>query len=220
MPRKQMRFFDRLLTIVITATLTSAAWIVVGGGWTPQQPTSEGEAPTAATADAARAGAGAGPGRRTASRFVPAPGAWIIPVQGVAAADLVDTFDDRRGADEGEDRTHEALDIMAPAGTPVLAATAGRVEKLFTSRAGGLTIYIRAADERTLMYYAHLQSYAPGLAEGQQVRTGQVLGRVGSTGNADAGAPHLHFAILRTSPDADWWEPTRAINPYPVLSGL
>lgn len=201
-----MRFFDRLLTIVITATLTSAAWIVVGGGWTPQRPDAEN----------GRRAVNSAPVRAPGSRFVPAPGTWTIPVQGVAAGELVDTFDDRRGDDE--ERAHEALDIMAPAGTPVLAATDGQVERLFTSRAGGLTIYTRAADGRTLLYYAHLQAYAPGLAEGQQVRTGQVLGTVGSTGNADKGAPHLHFAILRTSPDAEWWEQARAINPFPVLT--
>ncbi|KHL25966.1 hypothetical protein PK98_05205 [Croceibacterium mercuriale] len=198
---------DRLSTIVITATLTSAAWIVVGGGWMAQPSTVQ-----EGTGEPARA-------RPQGSRFVPAPGSWTVPVQGVAAPDLVDTFDDPRGAAQDEERTHEALDIMAPAGTPVLAATSGRVEKLFTSEAGGLTIYARAADGRTLLYYAHLQAYAPGLAEGQQVRTGQVLGTVGTTGNADAGAPHLHFAILRTSPGAEWWEPARAINPYPVLTG-
>jgi murein DD-endopeptidase MepM/ murein hydrolase activator NlpD len=202
-----MGFRDRLSTIVITATLTSAAWIVVGGGWMAQSPAVQGD-------EAAR-----GRVRASGSRFVPAPGSWTIPVQGVAAADLADTFDDPRGEAEDEERTHEALDIMAPAGTPVLAATGGRVEKLFTSQAGGLTIYARAADVRTLLYYAHLQAYAPGLAEGQQVRTGQVLGMVGATGNADAGAPHLHFAILRTAPGAEWWEPARAINPYPVLTG-
>ncbi|WP_121119268.1 M23 family metallopeptidase [Croceibacterium ferulae] len=204
-----MRFFDRLLTVIITATLTSAAWIIVGGGWSPQRQTAQ--------TDRIVSEAAAPVGRSQGSRFMPVPGTWSIPVQGVAAADLVDTFDDRRGDDE--ERTHEALDIMAPRGTPVLAATDGLVEKLFTSRAGGLTIYTRGADGRTLLYYAHLQSYAPGLAEGQQVRTGQVLGSVGSTGNADAGSPHLHFAILRTSPGAEWWEPARAINPFPVLTG-
>jgi len=202
-----MRFLDRLLTIIITATLTSAAWIVVGGGWAAQRQGGGSEQIVPRPASE----------RTVAGRFVPAPGTWTIPVQGVAAADLADTFDDRRGEDE--ERSHEALDIMAPAGTPVLAATDGRVEKLFTSRAGGLTIYTRGADGRTLLYYAHLQGYAPGLAEDQPVRTGQVLGTVGASGNADAAAPHLHFAILRTSPDAEWWEPARAINPYPVLTG-
>lgn len=202
-----MRFFDRLLTVIITATLTSAAWIMIGGGWTPQRQGTDSRESVPSTT----------PVPESASRFVAAPGTYTIPVQGVAAVDLVDTFDDRRGEDEG--RAHEALDIMAGAGTPVLAAADGRIEKLFTSRAGGLTIYTRAADGRTLLYYAHLQAYAPGLAEGRQVRGGQVLGAVGATGNADSGAPHLHFAILRTSADAEWWEPARPINPFPVLTG-
>jgi peptidoglycan LD-endopeptidase LytH len=197
-----MRGAERLKTIIVTAALTSAAWIVVGGGWIARNSGNAAGSPAIASGDAAISARG-----------------WIIPVQGSTAADLSDTFDDPRGGNGEEERTHEALDIMAPAGTPVLAAADGRVEKLFTSRAGGLTIYVRSTDGRLLHYYAHLQSYAPGLTEGQQLRAGQVIGAVGSTGNADAGAPHLHFAVLRTSPDADWWEPTRAINPYPLLGG-
>ncbi|WP_347304014.1 M23 family metallopeptidase [Croceibacterium sp. TMG7-5b_MA50] len=198
-----MRLADRLLTIVVTATLTSAAWIVVGGGWLTEQ---YGGGTSVASTDGAR-------------RPMAMQGGWVIPVQGVVATDLSDTFTDPRGEEGEEERTHQALDIMAPAGTPVQAAAAGRVEKLFTSRAGGLTIYIRSADGRMLHYYAHLQSYAPGLAEGQQVQAGQVVGTVGATGNADAAAPHLHFAVLRTTPDSEWWEPARAINPYPLLGG-
>jgi murein DD-endopeptidase MepM/ murein hydrolase activator NlpD len=106
---------------------------------------------------------------------------------------------------------------MAPAGTPVVAADAGTVEKLFLSEAGGNTIYVRSTDRRTIHYYAHLQAYAAGLAEGQPVRRGQRLGTVGSTGNADPAAPHLHFAILRIAPEAHWWEPTTAIDPFPLL---
>ena len=205
-----MRFLDRLLTIIVTATLTSAVWIVIGSGWvTQRQPVGEGRvvAEAVGTGDAARA---------------PVPifvGNLAIPVVGVTASQLSDTFMDERGAGGEDEHVHEALDIMAPAGTPVIAAAPGRVERLFASRAGGNTIYVRSTDGRVLHYYAHLQSYAPGLAERQQVATGQPLGTVGATGNADPGAPHLHFAILRTAPDAEWWEPARAINPYPLLGG-
>ena len=118
----------------------------------------------------------------------------------------------------GGERRHEALDIAAPAGTPIIAAAGGRLEKLFRSDDGGNTVYVRSADGRTLYYYAHLQAYAPGLEEGERVDRGQALGTVGSSGNADPAAPHLHFAVMRTTPDAEWWEPATAINPYPLLA--
>ena len=107
---------------------------------------------------------------------------------------------------------------MAPAGTQVVSAAAGKIEKLFKSEQGGNTIYVRSPDRRTLYYYAHLEAYASGLREGQSVDQGQRLGTVGSTGNADPASPHLHFAIMRTAPNADWWQPTTAINPYPLLT--
>ena len=130
------------------------------------------------------------------------------------AEQLGDTFTDERG---GGERLHEALDIMAPRGTRVLAAAPGTVERLFQSQAGGNTIYVRSNDRRTIHYYAHLDAYAPGLEEGDRVSRGEVIGTVGSSGNASEEAPHLHFAILRTTPDAEWWEPATAINPYPLL---
>jgi murein DD-endopeptidase MepM/ murein hydrolase activator NlpD len=98
------------------------------------------------------------------------------------------------------------MDILAPRGTPVLASVSGRVVKLFTSAAGGLTIYQFDEDERYCYYYAHLDSYAPDLTEGQTVSRGQVIGYVGTTGNAPPGTPHLHFAIFRLGPEKKWWE--------------
>lgn len=138
-----------------------------------------------------------------------------IPVEGIAASQLTDTFRDARA----EGRVHDAIDIMAPRGTPVLAAAAGRVEKLFRSRDGGITVYERSLDGRRIYYYAHLDAYAPGLREGMALRIGQPIGTVGSTGNANPDAPHLHFAILATSPEAKWWDKAEAINPYPLLTG-
>lgn len=138
----------------------------------------------------------------------------LIPVQGVKAAALQDTFTQSR---EAGARRHDAIDILAPRGTPVLAAAAGRIEKLFLSKPGGITIYQRLRDGGTLLYYAHLDAYAPGLAEGQEVRAGQTLGFVGSTGNANPAAPHLHFAVLLTAPDQPWYAPSTPINPYPLL---
>ncbi|ATD66138.1 endopeptidase [Luteimonas chenhongjianii] len=144
----------------------------------------------------------------------PAADGLLLPVQGITLADIHDTFDEARGSE----RRHEALDIMAPAGTPVVAVADGTIEKLFTSDAGGLTIYQFEPSGRFAYYYAHLQGYAPGLAEGAQVKRGDVLGTVGSTGNADPAAPHLHFAVFRLTPARQWWtgEP---INPYPLLGG-
>lgn len=143
-----------------------------------------------------------------------AAGGLVLPVQGIDIADIHDTFGDARGSE----RRHEALDIMAPAGTPVLAVADGTIEKLFTSDAGGLTIYQFEPSGQFSYYYAHLQAYAPGLVEGAQVKRGDVLGTVGSTGNADPAAPHLHFAIFRLTPAREWWtgEP---VNPYPLLRG-
>ncbi len=142
-----------------------------------------------------------------------APTGLLIPVQGAGLETLTDTFDEARGSE----RRHEALDIMAPAGTPVLAVADGTIEKLFDSERGGLTIYQFEPTGRYAYYYAHLQAYAPGIVEGQPVRRGDVLGTVGSTGNADPAAPHLHFAVFRLTPEKQWWvgEP---INPYPLLA--
>ncbi|WP_343229833.1 M23 family metallopeptidase [uncultured Pseudoxanthomonas sp.] len=140
-------------------------------------------------------------------------GTLLIPVQGVQAPALVDTFTDARS----QGRSHDAIDIMAPAGTPVLAVADGHIEKLFTSERGGLTIYQFDHAGRLAYYYAHLKGYAPGLAEQQQITRGQLLGYVGSTGNASPDAPHLHFAIFELGPEKRWWEGT-ALNPYPALT--
>lgn len=138
----------------------------------------------------------------------------LIPVQGVTATQLTDTFSDARS----EGRSHDAIDIMAAAGAPVLAAADGSVEKLFTSKQGGLTLY-QFNPQRTLAYYyAHLQGYAAGIAEDKPLKRGDVIGYVGSTGNASPQAPHLHFAIFVLGPEKQWWK-GEAINPYPQLRG-
>jgi murein DD-endopeptidase MepM/ murein hydrolase activator NlpD len=138
----------------------------------------------------------------------------LVPVQGIAREALQDTFEDARS----EGRVHDAIDIMAPRGTPVLAVESGRIAKLFSSDKGGLTVYQYDPTEVYCYYYAHLDRYAPGLAEGQQVSQGQLIGYVGSTGNASPEGPHLHFAISRLTQEKKWWE-GEAINPYPVLRG-
>ena len=144
-----------------------------------------------------------------------APSGLAIPVLGVKPDQLTDTFTQARA----NGRRHDAIDIMAAEGTPVIAAADGTIEKLFYSNGGGgITIYERSPDQKWMYYYAHLQGYAPGLAEGQQVKRGQVIARVDHSGDAVASAPHLHFAINTMAPGERWWQGT-PINPYPVLAG-
>jgi peptidoglycan LD-endopeptidase LytH len=140
-------------------------------------------------------------------------GALIVPVRGIEASALFDTYDDRRG---GGTRAHEALDIPAPRGTPVLSAIGGRVLKLFNSQAGGNMVYASDPTERFILMYAHLDSYANGLAEGQALQQGQVIGTVGTTGNAPPNLPHLHFALARSSDVKQWWKGS-PIDPFPLL---
>jgi len=136
----------------------------------------------------------------------------LIPVKGLPRKALRDTFDEKRGV-----RPHEALDIMAPRGTPVVAADDGRIAKLFHSALGGITVYQFDPGERFVYYYAHLDHYASGLAEGAPVKRGEVIGYVGTTGNAPANAPHLHFTIFRLGPEKRWWT-GKAVNPFPFLN--
>jgi murein DD-endopeptidase MepM/ murein hydrolase activator NlpD len=167
--------------------------------------------------EAVRATAAPAPAVRAAGE-TPQAGAsttsLLVPVEGVSASQLSDTFDDARG----QGRVHDAIDIMAPRGTPVIAAAAGTIEKLFDSKLGGRTIYVRRMGGQWIDYYAHLDSYAPGLAEGQRVKRGQRIATVGSTGDASDDAPHLHFAINAMAPGEGWWQ-GKAVNPYPLLSG-
>jgi murein DD-endopeptidase MepM/ murein hydrolase activator NlpD len=141
------------------------------------------------------------------------PGELVVPVEGVPPSVLVDTFAQARA---GGARPHDAIDIMAARGRRVVAAADGRVERLFWSEDGGRTVYQRSPDGGRIYYYAHLDSYAPGLREGQGLRRGQTIGTVGSTGNADDTAPHLHFAIHEMRPGEPWYGGT-PINPYPLL---
>ena len=137
----------------------------------------------------------------------------IVPLSGVKASELRDTFNEMRG---GGTRKHEALDIMAPRGTPVLSASAGRVLKLHTSKDGGLMIYAADASNRFVLMYAHLDHYAEGMRDSLPLRQGQIIGYVGTTGNAAENAPHLHFAIAHPRDVKLWWTGT-AIDPRPLL---
>jgi murein DD-endopeptidase MepM/ murein hydrolase activator NlpD len=135
-----------------------------------------------------------------------------IPVEGVKSNQLVDTFEDKRGGQ----RTHEALDILAPRNTPVKAVEDGTIARLFESKAGGTTVYQFDPTEQYCYYYAHLERYAGGLKEGDHVKKGQVIGYVGTSGNAPKDTPHLHFAVFKLTSAKRWWEGT-PVNPYDIL---
>ncbi len=138
----------------------------------------------------------------------------LVPVAGVRREDLRDTFTESRSGG----RVHDAIDIIAPRGTPVLAVADGRVVKLFQSVPGGITIYQLATDNRTIYYYAHLDRYADNLAEGQTLRRGDTIAYVGDTGNSGAGNYHLHFSVSLVNDPRRWWDGTN-INPYPLFFG-
>src|SRR5215471_9599723 len=140
------------------------------------------------------------------------PNNLIIPVAGVRPEQLRDTFSDSRA----EGRVHDAIDIPAPLDTPVLAATDGTIVKLFHSEPGGTTIYQLSTDNKFVYYYAHLDRYAEGLAEGHFAKQGEIIAYVGDTGNAGAGNYHLHFSIALISDPKHYWQGTN-INPYPLL---
>jgi murein DD-endopeptidase MepM/ murein hydrolase activator NlpD len=135
----------------------------------------------------------------------------IVPVAGVEPKDLLDTFDEARGT-----RRHNALDILAPRGTAVLSATDGRVRRVFSSEAGGLMVYASDPTDRFVLMYAHLDRYAEGLADGMQIKRGETIGYVGTTGNAPPNVPHLHFAIARTGNITRWWTGL-PVDPRPLL---
>ena len=137
--------------------------------------------------------------------------ALSMPVQGVRAAALRDTFGDTRSLG-----AHEGLDIPAPLRTPVFTVEDGVVAKLFTSQRGGLTLYQYDPGSRYAYYYAHLDAYAPGVREGQPLKRCALVGYVGITGNAPAGSPHLHFAIFKLEENKRWWRGA-PVNPHPVL---
>jgi len=202
------------VTAVITAVVTSMFWMWFYGSVV--------SAPDAANGRVASSGdittvdpRGSASAVAIAEGVEVGPAGLVIPVPGIKPGQLVDTYTQARA---GGARRHDAIDIMAAEGTPVVAAADGTVEKMFNSAQGGLTLYIRSPDRRWTYYYAHLQGYAPGLAEGQRVRRGQLVGRVGHTGNANVQGPHLHFAINRMTPQESWWHGA-AVNPYPLLAG-
>jgi murein DD-endopeptidase MepM/ murein hydrolase activator NlpD len=203
--------FNRLGWVVVTLVLVSAFWVFyynIRLGASGDEIMVAGEKEVVDPEGA--------PPVVVAEAVVVGPAGLAIPVAGVKPGQLVDTYTQARA---GGARSHDAIDIMAPTGTPVVAAAPGKVEKLFFSDGGGgITAYVRSDDGRWSYYYAHLNAYAPGLTEGQRIERGAPIGTVGATGNANPAGPHLHFAINRMNPGEKWWQGT-AINPYPLLAG-
>lgn len=213
-------------TIAVTAVVTSAAWVIAGGLYIDGLRTHLMPAVPAPSAAVGLLDPVSYSGKPPADAIpvpvqgdalpAPVPRQLTIPVEGVRPDQLVDTFTEPRG---GGERVHQAIDILAPTGTPVVAAAPGRVEKLFVSARGGNTVYIRSPDRALIYYYAHLDAYAPGLAAGQEIAQGQRIGTVGYSGDANPAAPHLHFEIQQTTPTSGWWQHTRSLNPFPLLGG-
>ena len=201
-----------IVSAIFSAVLTSAFWIWFYNFVPSAAAASNGK--VAASGDIETVQARGGPEVAIAESMEVGPAGLALPVVGIKPDQLVDTYDAARGAG----RRHDAIDIMAAEGTPVIAAADGSIEKLFNSVRGGLTIYERSNDQHWVYYYAHLSSYAPGLAEGQRVKQGQIIARVGHTGDASAAGPHLHFAINHMAPGERWCNGT-PINPYPLLAG-
>ena len=207
-----------VLTAIVTAAVTSAVWLTIFN----LRESERAAAPARPVATTSRAPAAAPAAPRLAPDFASqadyralAERRLTIPVAGTMASHLMNTFDDDRG---GGSRAHQALDIMAPRGTPVVAVEDGKVEKLFDSAAGGLTVYQFDPTRTYSYYYAHLDRYADDLVEGKLVKRGEVIGYVGFTGNASPEGPHLHFAIFKLGPEKRWHEGV-PLNPFPVLGG-
>jgi murein DD-endopeptidase MepM/ murein hydrolase activator NlpD len=199
----------------VSAALLLAA---CGGGLTPLTPG------TAPVPDVATPGPSPVPaGARPAASGPLGPGVsdddlealWgrqlMVPVAGVAPGQVRNDYEAGRGG-----RLHQALDLLAPRGTPVLAADDGRIGRLGTTPVGGNIIYATDPEERFVYYYAHLDRHARGLSVGDRVRKGDVIGYVGTTGNAPANTPHLHFQVMRRGAGRAWWDGP-AINPWPFF---
>ena len=184
-------------TVLVAGTLL--AFIVLGYALKTRQEAEAPAVPAAATRPAP-----------TSVPTPPTPGRLAFPLPGFEHA-LRDNFDEKRGI-----RRHEALDIMAPRGTPVRAVDDGRIAKLYRGPMAGISVYQFDPATTRVYFYAHLDGYAAGLKEGQPVTRGDVIGYVGSTGNAPERAPHLHFAVHELGPDKRWWR-GKAINPYGML---
>ena len=215
------RRFRGVIPLAIFAAFIAGALV---DGWLrtygPPKPAKiEGAAPDAFIA--APSTPGAAPSKSKTPAASPAPvattgdiphGRLRVPIDGEDIESLKGGFAERRDGT----RPHEAVDMLAPRNTPVHAVTNGTIAKLFTSKAGGLTIYQFDETGRLCYYYAHLERYADGLKDGQAISQGDVIGYVGTTGNAPANTPHLHFAVFELNADKKWWQ-GKPLDPYLVF---
>ncbi len=214
-------------TAVVTAAVTSAYWVISYDilGYneaTTKNVAADPETTSAPTATQNAANSGSATRVRTPAKRVKLEpiepvrvGALAIPVIGVKPSELRDTFNDAR---QGGERVHDAIDIMAKLGTPIVATAPGTVEKIWESEKGGHSVYVRSPNREVVYYYAHLDGYADTLKEGQALRVGDPIGTVGFSGNADRSGPHLHLAVMVTDAQ-DSWSSGTAVNPYPLLTG-
>lgn len=225
-----IRLSKRILIATYLVMLHIAALLYIGGSLLPRffsfgelrferplDPTAETPAPTPLPVPSVLADVPTplpAPEGQSSAADPASPGSLLIPVAGVTKDKLTDTFSDARS----DGRYHDAIDIPAPAGTPVLAAADGYIVKFHDSEAGGITIYQSSRDRRYMFYYAHLQSRAPAIREGDLVTRGTVIGYVGDTGNAGPGNYHLHFSVAMVSDPKRFWDGTN-INPYTLLTG-
>ncbi|MGN6278322.1 MAG: M23 family metallopeptidase [Sphingomonas sp.] len=192
------------LTLIVLGAIAFGSMLTIGGPRTVSQP-----APATVPAQ---------PNAAAAPEPAPVIAGYprlAVPVQGVARSQIADNWLDPRG---GGTRQHHGTDIIVPEGTPILAAAPGRIEKLFQSNLGGTTLYERSPDGRWQYYYAHLAGYAPGVHEGQQLATGDLIGYAGDTGDAGPGNYQLHFGLSYMQPNDGWWQ-GYPVNPYPLLAG-
>jgi peptidoglycan LD-endopeptidase LytH len=203
-------------TASLLIAVTSGAIILLAGGCRFEERDRDGDDPDIAPHEAVPNPEEANPPEVGARGAVPE---WqlpdmrlMIPVSDVEPDELVDTFTESRG----RGRPHDAIDILAPRGRPVLAAVPGEILRLFESERGGITVYQRGPDDVTVYYYAHLEGYRPSLEEGQYVAQGETIGYVGDSGNAPPGVTHLHFAIWIPDDPEYFWQ-GEALNPYPLL---
>ncbi|MEO5809036.1 MAG: M23 family metallopeptidase [Sphingomicrobium sp.] len=207
-----------VMSAIVALVLLGAFWVFYRGisGAPSVAPQSRADGMVYASGDKVTVAAPGGSPVVLAEGVTVGPAGLAIPVAGKKPSDLVDTFTQARA---GGARVHDAIDIMAAEGSPVVAAAPGTIEKLyFSNGGGGISVYIRSDDGLWTYYYAHLSAYAPGLAEGQHLLRGAPVGYVGHTGNASADGPHLHFAINRMAAGDKWYNGT-PINPYPLLAG-
>ena len=203
-----MSIINRIGSVIVIAVMAGAAWIFYAGF--------TGGDKVVAVRDRAVINPAGPAGPIAVGSVTVGPAGLAVPVAGVKPRQLVDTFTQARA---GGMRVHDAIDIMAAEGSPVVAAAPGTVEKLYFSQGGGgISAYIRSDDNRWTYYYAHLSAYAPGLHEGQRLLRGSPVGYVGHTGNASPDGPHLHFAINAMAPGEKWYNGT-PVNPYPLLAG-